>query len=107
MKLYFKQRFFSWFDSYDVYDESGMEVFAVKGELSWGHLLRIYGANGKELGCLKEKVFAWLPQFEMYLGDRYFGCLKKEFTFLGETTPEERNVTLQNDSWADLLLTAI
>ena len=32
---------------------------------------------------------------------------KKEFTFLGETTPEERNVTLQNDSWADLLLTAI
>lgn len=31
---------------------------------------------------------------------------KKEFTFLGETTPEERNVTLQNDSWADLLLTA-
>lgn len=32
---------------------------------------------------------------------------KKEFTFLGETTPEERNVTLQNDSWVDLLLTAI
>ena len=23
MKLLFKQRFFSWFDSYDIYDETG------------------------------------------------------------------------------------
>ena len=23
MKLYFKQRFFSWFDSYDIYHEDG------------------------------------------------------------------------------------
>lgn len=38
----------------------------------------------------------------------YFKNLdKKKFTFLGETTPEERNVMLQSDSWADLLLTAI
>jgi len=82
MKLLFKQRFFSWFDSYDIYDESGMKVYSVKGELSWGHLLRIYGANGKELGCLKEKILTWLPKFELYLGDRYFGCVKKEFTFI-------------------------
>ena len=34
MKLRFRQRFFSWFDSYDIYNESGETVFAVKGALS-------------------------------------------------------------------------
>ena len=82
MKLLFKQRFFSWFDSYDIYDESGNTMFVVKGELAWGHLLRIYDANGYEAGCVREKVFTLLPKFEMYIGDRYAGCISKEFTFL-------------------------
>jgi uncharacterized protein YxjI len=30
MKLLFKQRFFSWFDSYDIYNESGETVYTVK-----------------------------------------------------------------------------
>ena len=81
MKLLFKQRFFSWFDSYDVYDEEGNTVFTVKGELSWGHLLRIYDALGGEVGYIKEKVFSWFPQFQMYLGDSYIGSIHKEFSF--------------------------
>ena len=80
MKLLFKQRFFSWFDSYDIYDEAGNTVYTVKGELSWGHLLRIYDARGNEVGCVREKVFTWLPKFEMYLGDNYIGCINKEFS---------------------------
>ena len=31
MKLLFKQRFFSWFDSYDIYDETGTAVYTVEG----------------------------------------------------------------------------
>ena len=31
MKLLFKQRFFSWFDSYDIYNEAGETVYTVKG----------------------------------------------------------------------------
>ena len=81
MKLLFKQRFFSWFDSYDIYDEAGNTVFVVKGELSWGHLLRIYDANGREVGYIKEKILTFLPKFEMYIGDRYAGCISKEFSF--------------------------
>ena len=41
MKLLFKQRLFSWFDSYDIYDEAGNTVYVVKGQLSWGHKLAI------------------------------------------------------------------
>ena len=42
MKLLLKQRFFSWFDSYDVYYEDGSVAFKVKGEPAWGHLLRLF-----------------------------------------------------------------
>jgi len=40
MKLLFKERLFSWLDSYDVYDENGDIIFTVKGVLSWGNYLK-------------------------------------------------------------------
>lgn len=46
MKLLFKQRFFSWFDSYDIYNEDGQVIYQVEGKLSWGHKLVIYDQNG-------------------------------------------------------------
>ena len=80
MKLLFKQRMFSWFDSYDIYDENGDTIFIVKGELSWGHLLRIYDINGNDVGYIQEKILTWLPKFEMYIGNKYAGCISKEFS---------------------------
>lgn len=81
MKLLFKQRFFSWFDSYDIYDEDGEVVYSVKGELSWGHKLCIYDAQGLQIGTIKEEVFTFLPRFKMYVNDEYIGQIKKELTF--------------------------
>lgn len=81
MKLLFKQRFFSWFDSYDIYDEAGKTVYTVKGQLSWGHCLKIYDALGNEIGTVKERVLTFLPKFEIYMGSNYIGCISKEFTF--------------------------
>lgn len=81
MRLYFKQRFFSWLDSYDIYDEVGNIVFTVEGKLSWGHCLHINDAEGRHIGTLQEKVLTLLPKFEIYIGDTYMGCIKKEFSF--------------------------
>ena len=81
MKLIFKQRFFSWLDSYDVTDEAGNTVYTVRGELAWGHLLRIYDAAGDEVGSVKERVLTFLPKFEMYLKDNYLGSINKELSF--------------------------
>lgn len=80
-KLLFKQRMFSWFDSYDIYDEDGNTVFTVKGQLSWGHRLNIFNSLGEHIGTVKEVVLSFLPRFELYLGDEYVGCLSKEFSF--------------------------
>ena len=80
MKLLFKQRFFSWFDSYDIYNENGETVYTVKGQLSWGHCLKIFDAYGNEVGTVKERIFTLLPKFEMYLGEQYIGCIGKELS---------------------------
>ncbi len=82
MKLLFRQRFFSWFDSYDIYDEHENTVYTVKCQLSWGHCLKIYDASGREVGTVKERVFTFLPKFELYEGSQYIGCISKEISFL-------------------------
>jgi len=81
MKLLFKQRLFSWFDSYDIYDEAGDAVYTVRGQLSWGHCLKIYDAAGNELGTVQERILTWFPKFEIYVKDHYLGCISKEFSF--------------------------
>ena len=81
MKLLFKQRLFSWFDSYDIYDDSGRAVFTVEGKPSWGHKLHILNAQGGHIGTVKQVVLTFLPKFELYVGEQYVGSIHKEFTF--------------------------
>ena len=80
MKLVFKQRIFSWLDSYDIYDDMGNTVYTVKGQLSWGHCLKIFDSHGNELGMVKERILTFLPKFEVYRGNEYLGCISKEFS---------------------------
>ena len=80
MKLLFKQRFFSWFDSYDIYNEAGETVYVVKGQLSWGHCLKIFDPAGNEIGTVRERILTLLPKFEMYFRDQYVGCICREFS---------------------------
>lgn len=81
MKLLFKQRLFSWFDSYDIYDEAGETVFTVQGRLSWGHCLEIYDCYGEHVGTVKEEVLTFLPRFALYLDGRCIGEIQKKLTF--------------------------
>ena len=80
MKLWFKQRFFSWFDSYDIYHEDGSTAFTVEGKLSWGHRLHILNAEGAHIATVQQQVLTLLPKFEFYVADVLVGTLCKEFT---------------------------
>ena len=82
MKLLFRQRMFSWFDSYDIYDENENVVFRVKGQLALGHCLNIYDTTGNEVGSVRQKLLTFMPKFEMYEYNQYIGCVSRELTFL-------------------------
>ena len=63
MKLLFKQRFFSWLDSYDIFAEDGAVLYTVKGQLAWGHKLKIFDAQNTPLGSVEEVILTFLPKF--------------------------------------------
>lgn len=77
MQLVFKQRFFSWFDSYDIYDGEGRTVYTVEGRLAWGHRLEIYGPAGDHLGTVKEELLTLLPRVRPLCRRGVFGLYSK------------------------------
>lgn len=80
MKLLFKQRAFTWFDSYDIFDEAGDTVYTVQGRLAWGHKLEISDAAGNYLGQVRQEVLTFRPRFSLFIGENCVGQLRKEFT---------------------------
>ena len=81
MKMLFQQRMFSWFDSYDIYNEAGDTLFTVEGQLAWGHCLHINDASGCHVATVKQVLFSFLPCFDLYIGDECIGSVQKEFSF--------------------------
>lgn len=82
MKLYIKQKVFSWKDKFKVYDEAGNEKYFVEGEFfSWGKKLHVYDLEGKEVAFIKQELLSFLPRFKVFLGDREVAEIVKNFTF--------------------------
>ena len=82
MELLIKQRVFSWTDAYDVYDETGIPKYYVKAEfLSLGHRIHVYDKRtGAELGSVHQRLLTFLPTFELVIGGRSVGVIRKKFT---------------------------
>lgn len=83
MKLCIRQRVFSWSDTYDVYDDSGEARYYVEAEIfTFGHQIHVYDKrSGKEVGSVHQKLFTFLPEFEIVIGGRTVGTIRKEFSF--------------------------
>jgi uncharacterized protein YxjI len=101
MRMLFKQRFFSWLDSYDIYDEDGNALYTVKGVLSWGHCLKVFDAEGRYQGMIKERVLSFMPRFEVYLGETYAGMIRKQFTFFRPKFDIEMNGWRVEGDWLE------
>lgn len=99
MKLLFRQRFFSWFDSYDIFDEAGNTVYTVEGKLAWGHCLHILDASGTHIATLREEPLTlFFPTFHMFLGEEEIGTVTKEFTlFRPSFTVDYNGWTVEGD----------
>lgn len=82
MKLILKEKIISWFDSFNIYDESGHIYFKVRGKLAWGHKFVIYDAAGNEIGMVREHIIDLLPHFDLYKDGKKFGTLSKKLTVL-------------------------
>ena len=83
MKLYIKEKVFSWGDKFTVKDAAGNDRFFVQGEVfSWGKKLHVYDTLGREAAFIKQELFTFLPRYTVYSGGREIAQVKKEFSFL-------------------------
>lgn len=64
MKLYMKQKVFSWRDSFTIRDEEDQDLYTVKGEIfTLGRKLHIYDMAGNEIALIKQKLLTLLPKY--------------------------------------------
>lgn len=82
MKLYIKQKVFSWTDRFSVRDEYGQERYFVEGEFfSLGKKLHIYDTAGSEVAMISQKFWSFLPRYFVSVGGSEIAEIVKEFTF--------------------------
>ena len=102
MKLYMKQKIFSWVDRFTVKDENGQDKYHVEGEFfSFGKKLHIYDMAGNERAFIQQKVFSLLPRFYVYVNGQQIAEIVKEFTFLSQRYRlEGMGWSINGDFWA-------
>jgi len=101
MKLYIKQKVFSWRDRFAVKDESGADRYFAQGEIfTWGRKLHVYDAQGNEAAFIRQKVMAWMPRYFIEMNGVTY-TMKKEFTFMRpKFTIDGVNWQMSGDFWA-------
>ena len=82
MKLYIKQKVFSWGDKFTVKNAHGEDKYYVEGEVfSWGKKLHVYDMHNREVAFIKQEVWSFLPKYYVFVEDREVAQIVKEFTF--------------------------
>ena len=101
MKLYIKQKVFSWKDQFTVKSEYDEDRYTVEGEVfSLGKKLHVKDMIGNEVAFIKEKVWSWLPRYEVYVNGDLAGTIVKEFSFLKQRFHiEGSDWQMEGDFW--------
>ena len=82
MKLYIKQKVFSWGDKFTVKDAAGQDRYYVEGEVfTWGKKLHVYDMDGNEAAFIQQKMFSFLPTYHVFINDNQVAEIVKEFSF--------------------------
>ena len=83
MKLYIKEKVFSWGDHFYVRDAAGREKYEVRGEVfSLGKKLHIYDMEGREVALIMQRLLTFLPKYEVYVREEKVAEVKQVFSFL-------------------------
>lgn len=82
MRYIIKEKIFTIGDRFTIEDEQGYPKYEVTGEIfTFGNKLRLYDMNGNELIYIEQKLFRFLPEYNIYKGGNLIGRIKKELSF--------------------------
>ena len=93
MKLYVKQKVFSWRDRFAVKDEAQYDRWFAQGEIfTLGRKLHVYDAGGLEVAFIRQKVLSFLPRYYIEMNNMVYEFVR-EFTLL------RPKYTIRNLDW--------
>ena len=82
MRLYMKEKVFSWNERFTVKDENGWDKYFVEGEFfSLGKKLHLMNVHGEEVAFIQQRLFTLMPRFAVTVAGRELAEIRKEFTF--------------------------
>ncbi len=83
MKLYIKQKVFSFTSRFTVKDENGADRYFVEGELlSLKNMLHVYDTAGDEAAVVYRRLMNFMPHYVIESRGRQIAEIVKEFTFM-------------------------
>ena len=81
MRLYMKEKVFSWNERFTIKDENGWDKYYVEGEfLTLGKKLHLLNAQGDEVAFICQQLFTLMPRYTVEIGGREVAEIRKEFT---------------------------
>ena len=102
MKLYMKQKVFSWTDKFTIKNEAGEDRFYVEGEfLTLSKKLHVFDENHQEVAFVRQKLLSLLPRYIVEIDGREVCQIVKRFTLLKpKYSLEGIGWEVQGDFWA-------
>ena len=80
MEFIVNQKLVSLTGKYFIKDKSGNDVFVVKGSFSLPRKFRVFDMQGKEIVCVKKRMFRLLERFDFYEGKERICYAKQKFS---------------------------
>ena len=104
MRLYIKQKVFSWNDKFTVRDEYGTDRYQVEGEFfSIGRKLHVRDMNGSEIVYIAQEIWAWLAKYHVHIQGRHVADVQKKFSWFTPryelSGPECAGWTVEGSFW--------
>jgi len=92
------------YSNYQIQDENGDAIYQIKGKFwSFGHNLSFETSDGVQIGEIRQKLMAFMPRYDLYVGTKLYASIRKEFTWFKKSftldIPGPNDYTIQGNFW--------
>lgn len=100
MKFQIKQQLFRLFDTFDIKDESGHLICTISNDGLLAHSFTIRDNINNVNFKIEEKMFRFLPTFDIFLNDQHAGSIKSRFNlFVKKLDIDLYNLSVEGSLW--------
>ncbi|WP_423188289.1 LURP-one-related/scramblase family protein [Alkalibacterium sp. f15] len=94
MRLYIKQKVWSFKDRFTIKDDVERDVYYVEGEmLTFAKKLRLFDQQNEEQLYIEQKLWRFFPEYDLYQDGQQVATVKKDFELF------KNNYTILGPDW--------